>query len=307
MENVSRRNVLRLIGATGAGVAGASAALSAALAADARRGRPTGIKAVMAAGVPLIGMSAPADVWAARARSVGPGLGARRIFADLARGATSQLRLVEQAHASGQLPVISYKVGNDVEGAIAGKYDAVASAAAAKLASYGRPTAVAFWHEPHGDMTPAQYVAASKRILPFFQRGSLRVGPILNGWLLDRQAGLFGQYAPDEMFGIWDWFGIDTYESGTMASPGDTKPADRLPAVSRFVRSRGHDLPLGVGEYNGYSATSITRAGKAMMSTPNVWFGCVWNSTGDKGYELTGDRLEAFRGTLATARAAARS
>ena len=311
MENISRRHVLRLLGASGAGVATASALPAHSLppssaSGSLRRGtRRTGIKGVMAAGVPLIGMSAPADVWDARVAAVGRGLGARRIFADLASGATSQLRLVEQAHAAGQLPVISYKVGN-VDDAIAGDYDAVASAAAAKLASYGKPTAVAFWHEPHGDMTPAQYVAASKRILPFFQRGRLKVGPILNGWLLDRQAGIFAQYAPDEMFRIWDWFGIDTYESGTMDNPGDTKPASRIPAAARFVKKRGFDLPLGVGEYNGYSATSIADAGDALLATPNVWFGCLWNSTGDKGWEVTGDRLEAFRGTLAASRAAAR-
>ena len=63
----------------------------------------------------------------------------------------------------------------------------MAEQAAAKLASYGRPTAVTFWHEPYGDMTGAQYVAASKQLLPHFKRGELRVGPILNGWLLDNQ------------------------------------------------------------------------------------------------------------------------
>jgi hypothetical protein len=35
-----------------------------------------------------------------------------------------------------------------------------------------------------------------------------------------------------------------------------------------------------------------------------VWFGCVWNATGGKGYELTGDRLTAFRKTLADPRSA---
>ncbi len=42
-----------------------------------------------------------------------------------------------------------------------------------------------------------------------------------------------------------------------------------------------------------------------MLSTPNVWFGCLWNATGDKGFgELTGDRLAAFQATLADARSA---
>ena len=59
-----------------------------------------------------------------------------------------------------------------------------------------------------------------------------------------------------------------------------------------------------MGEYNGYSAETIAAAGEALMSTPNVWFGCLWNSTGGKGLALTGDRLDAFQRTLADSRSA---
>jgi hypothetical protein len=260
------------------------------------------MKRVVAAGTPLIGMSSPAPLWAERVKAVGPGLAARRIFADLGSGATSQLRLVEQALAAGMLPVISYKVGGDAAGAANGRFNAVAAQAAAKLASYDRPIAVTFWHEPHGDMTPGQYVAASKQVLPAFKRGKLRVGPILNGWLLDNQRATFGSYCPDELFGIWDWFGIDTYESGTMEAPGSRKPAERVHALAKYLSRRGQTLPMGVGEYNGYSAKSIADAGEALLSTPNVWFGCMWNSTGGVGWELTGDRLRAFKDTLADPR-----
>src|SRR5687768_14048353 len=181
MHTTSRRNVLRLFGgAASAGIVGVSSV--SGLAPSFSRAA-----AVAAAGTTLVGMSSPASLWDQRVREVGPGLGARRIFADLASGSTSQLRLVEQAHAAGMLPVISYKVGGDVNGAVSGKFNAVAAQAAARLAAYGKPTAVTFWHEPHGDMTPAQYVAASKQILPHFKRDQLRVGPLLNGWLLDRQ------------------------------------------------------------------------------------------------------------------------
>jgi hypothetical protein len=200
------------------------------------------------------------------------------------------------------LPVISYKVGGDVAGAVSGKYIAVAEQAATRLASYGLPTAVTFWHEPHGDMTAAEYVAASKQLLPIFRRGKLKVGPILNGWLLDNQLTTFGSYAPAEMFQIWDWFGIDTYESGTLESPGRTKPADRIPAMAAFLKSRGSSIPMGVGEYNGYSDTTISAAGEMLLSTPNVWFGCMWNATGGKGLTLSGDRLAAFQKTLADPR-----
>ncbi len=252
----------------------------------------------------LIGMSAPAPEWGQRVSQVGAGLGARRIFADLADGADSQIRLVEEAHAAGMLPVISYKVGGDVAGAVAGRYNAVAQQAAAKLASYGLPTAVTFWHEPYGDMTGEQYAAASRQILPAFKQGQLKVGPLLNGWLLDKQIDEFASFCPDDLFSLWDWFGIDTYESGTMAAPGSAKPAQRLPAMASFLASRGHaTMPLGVGEYNGYSAATIAAAGQAILDTPNVWFGCMWNSTEGKGYVLEGERLVAFQQTLAVARA----
>ena len=119
---------------------------------------------------------------------MGPGLSARRIFADLASGPSSQIKLVEEAHAAGMLPVISYKVGGDVSGAIAGKFNAAAEEAAAKLASYGLPTAVTIWHEPYKDMSGAEYAALHQQLMPIFKRGELRVGPILNGWLLDNQS-----------------------------------------------------------------------------------------------------------------------
>lgn len=259
---------------------------------------------VMVAGPALIGMSSPAHVWNQRVAEVGGGLAARRIFADLAQGPTSQIKLVEEAHAAGMLPVISYKVGGNVAGAVSGAFNAVAEQAAARLASYGRPTAVTFWHEPYGNMSGAQYAAASRQILPAFRRGELRVGPLLNGWLLDNQVDTFESFCPDDLFDLWDWFGIDTYESGTMQNPGHSKPADRIPALASYLRSRGKDLPIGVGEYNGYSAATIAATGAALLGTRNVWFGCLWNATAGKGHALEGERREAFRQTLTAARVA---
>jgi hypothetical protein len=138
-------------------------------------------------------------------------------------------------------------------------------------------------------MTGKQCVAASKQLLPAFRRGRLKVGPILNGWLLDNQQDTFASFCPDELLGLWDWFGIDTYESGTMEAPGGRKPGDRVPALSAYLRSRGQGrLPIGVGEYNGYSAQSLEAAGRALL----------------RGWELSGDRLAAFRKTLADPRCA---
>ena len=308
MEHISRRHALRLAGV--GLVAGSAAAAAGSLSPGSARAlgpaRPgTSLRRAMKTGAPLIGMSAPAKLWAQRVREVGDGLTARRIFADLVNGPTSQIRAIEQAHADGLLPVVSYKVGGDVAGAVAGEFNAVARRTAERLASYDKPTAVTFWHEPLGDMTPAEYVAASKQILPEFKRDKLRVGPLLNGWLLDAKEATLASFAPDALFDIWDWFGIDTYESGTMADPGEAKPADRIRAARRFLTSRGYDHALGIGEYNGFSAATIADAGEAILSTEDVWFGCLWNSDGDgKGYFLRDERLEAFRATLADPRAA---
>ena len=320
MQTTSRRNVLRLFGGVaGAGIVGVSSVSGLApsfASPDTRELRhpsstpsstPTPAPApVVAAGTTLIGMSSPASLWAQRVSEVGPGLGARRIFADLASGATSQLKLVEQAHAAGMLPVISYKVGGDASGAASGRFNAVAAEAAARLAAYGKPTAVTFWHEPNGDITPAQYVAASKQILPNFKRDQLRVGPILNGWLLDRQQSTFAAFAPDEMLGLWDWFGIDSYQPGTMSSPNTSvMPVDRLTKLNDWLAAKGHaDMPVGVGEYNGFSAEAIQGMGEGLLSRPNTWFGCVWNVDEARAGLLTGDRLAAFKQTLADPRSA---
>jgi hypothetical protein len=252
----------------------------------------------------LIGMSSPASVWAERVAQVGTGLTARRIFANLAAGPLDKINLVEQAHADGLMPVISYKVGGDAAGAASGRFNAAAEAAAARLESYGLPASVTYWHEPHGDMSPDEFVAGNKQLLPIFKRGEIKVGPFLNGWLLDRQESAFTSYCPDELFDIWDWFGIDTYEAGTIEAPGDVQPGDRIPALAAYVGSRGITHPLGIGEYNGYTAESIVAAGEAILSEPQIWFGCMWNSTTGKGHTLEGDRLEAFRQTLADPRAA---
>ncbi|MEQ6902470.1 hypothetical protein [Nocardioides sp. YIM 152588] len=303
MNSISRRHVFGLA----AGAAGAAAGVStlgSARAATVTLARPrTSIRAVVPNGNTLIGMSSPARLWNQREREVGGGLRARRIFADLKDGPTSQLKRVQEAHAANMLPVISYKVGRDVNGAVRGNYNKVAAEAAKRLADFDKPTAVTFWHEPHSDMTPYQYVVASEQILPQFQLPRLKVGPILNGWLLERRADDLRDYAPDRLFRLWDWFGIDTYEAGTRSNPGVGKPAGRIPKMRQFVREAGFDHPIAVGEYNGYSAKSIADAGEALLSTSNVWFGCVWNATGERAYPLSGDRLRAFRQTLADPRA----
>ena len=157
----------------------------------------------------------------------------------------------------------------------------MADQAAAKLASYGRPTAVSFWHEPNMRPDPGGPRCGQKQILPFFKRGELRVGPILNGWLLDNQVEEFEAYIPDEMFGHLGLGGHRHLRGRYGVQPRARKPADRIHALRSYLSSRGYDHPIGVGEYNGFSAATIAAAGEALLSTPNVWFGCLWNSAGD--------------------------
>jgi hypothetical protein len=247
-------------------------------------------------------MSAPADQWGARLAEVGSGVKARRIYADLASGGLDQKNLIDQAFKAGMMPVISYKIGHDVSGALAGKFDAAAKQAAAMIASYNLPATVSIWHEPQGDISPADFVAVQKRLIPLFQVGKIKAGGILNGWLLDRQADTtFAAFATPDMLKLWDFLGIDTYESGTLDKPGAIKPADRIPELVSWEQRHNTNLPIVIGEYNGYSAQSIKAAGDAILHTPQVWFGCMWNSTIGKGYTLTGDRLAAFKATLAEA------
>lgn len=254
-------------------------------------------------GTKIIGMNAPQNQWNQRIAEVGPGIKARRIFGDLTSTGTSQLTLINTAINDGMLPVMSYKVPNPVS-AGTGTYNTWAQNAAANLAALDTPIAVSIWHEPHNDMTPAQFVAMQEQLVPIFKRGKLRVGPLLNGWLLDNRLSDFNSYTSPTLFNTWDWFGIDTYETGTMDAPGPYKPASRMPKLVSYLASKGKStMPIGVGEYNGYSYQSIKDMGEALLSTPQVWFGCVWNDTLEVGVVLSGARLTAFRETLADPRA----
>lgn len=270
------------------------------------------ITAPPAPGKKLIGMSAPAGEWNARVAEVGTvGLKARRIFADLAKGAQSQANLIQDAVDAGMLPVVSYKVGGNFTGAATGAFDAVATQAAAFLASFDVPMAVVVWHEPTGNMTGTQFVAMQRRLMPKFKGvGKLKVGPILNGFLLTQPAqpagvNEFTGYTAPDLMNLWDWFGIDTYQPGTVTNPNTSVlPADRLEVLADWLQAQAKpDMPVGVGEFNGFSAAAIAGMGEALLSIPNVWFGCVWNVDEARAGILTGTRLAAFKTTKSDTRA----
>lgn len=258
----------------------------------------------------LIGMSAPASEWANRVAEVGTqGLKARRIFADLTSAGTDQSSLISAAHAAGMCPIVSYKVPSFTNAAT-GAYDTWADAAAAYLASFNKPTAVTVWHEPRGDMTGDQYVAMQERLMPRFKGvGQLKVGPILNGFLLTQNsqpAGYneFTSFTSPALMNLWDWLGIDTYQPGTQTSPGTLMPHERVYALLDWLADQGHAaMPIGCGEYNGFSEAAIAGMGEVLLSTPNTWFGCCWNVDEARAGILTGSRLTAYQATKTDPRA----
>jgi hypothetical protein len=255
----------------------------------------------------IIGMSAPADEWNTRIAEVGSeGITARRIFCDLAKGSTHQLAATEQAIDAGMMPVLSYKVGGNITGALAGQYDSVARTVAARLESYGVPIAVTFWHEPNPDITGAQFVALHRRYLPIFQSELVKVGPIWNGWLLDNQVSTFSAYSAPDLLDAWDYCGVDIYAVGDKGQPSTwgAGPARGLPKLVDWLTAQGHpDKPIMIGEYNGWTAEHIDEMGEALLTTPQVWAALTFNSdNGAKGWILAGDRLEAFRATKADPR-----
>jgi hypothetical protein len=103
----------------------------------------------------------------------------------------------------------------------------------------------------------------------------------------------------------WDFVAVDSYQAGTVDAPNAAKYGGRaVPLLATWLKAQGHpDMPIGVGEYNGYTADSLAKGGQAILSTPQVWFGLVWNSEGGLGHVLTGDRLTAYQATKADPRA----
>jgi hypothetical protein len=256
----------------------------------------------------ILGYFAPAATWSTRVATVGAsGLTARRIYGQLRTAGDSMSSQITAAISAGMMPVVSYKLGGvSVDAAASGSADAAAKATAAYLDSLGVPIAVSVFHEPEDDMTAAEYVAMQKRLVPFFARGKLTVGPILHGFELDNATNTakFKTYLdPTLVADTYDFVGIDSYQTGTAASPGSIDPGDRIAPLEQILSAYGvPDMPIGVGEYNGWQAQAITDAGKTFLATPNLWFACMWDSDGGVGATLVGDRVTAFQATKADSR-----
>jgi hypothetical protein len=261
-------------------------------------------------GLTVIGMSSPSDQWDQRLEEVGPdGITARRIFiSQLKAGADDQMDLANDAAEAGMTPVVSFKVAN-VSEAKKGTYDSWVAQLRDNLTAITSSAIVVCHHEPYGDLSGPDFVALNQRYAPILKESAaISFGCFLNGWLLDNKQAEFTSFTSDQLLAEgwgwgWDFMGIDTYESGEMDDPGNIKPADRGPKLVDWLTDQGHpDKPIGIGEYNGYSAETIAEAGEMWLSLPTVAFACMWNATEGKGYALEGERLGAFQITKADPR-----
>jgi hypothetical protein len=252
----------------------------------------------------IVGMSAPASDWNTRLAEVGRcGVESRRIFADLTSTGRDQSTLIEQALNAGMTPVVSYKVPS-VTTLNANGYDSWLAALNTYLGGFNKPITVTFWHEPHGDMTPAQFRDGSQQFLDSLTDSDLLLGPLLNGWLLDNRVSDWASYTSPALLNQWDFLGLDTYQSGSEASPG-AYGGRAIPLARTWLNQQGKpDLPIVVGEYNGFTADSIAKGGEQVLLAANkVFAGAVWNSTGGTFTPLTGARLDAYKATKADSRA----
>jgi hypothetical protein len=260
----------------------------------------------------LIGFTTAIADYPALKAEVGPS-GVRRIYYDNIPldgiGSLQKSGAVAEAVADHQLPVVSYKVAS-VDDLIAGVYDRHMTATRKWLDSFASPVAATFWHEPHGDVDPAKFRAASARFLGLMKAPYVAVGPILNGWLLDNatNTAVFETYLDDNLLAGWDFVAVDSYQNGSAEKPGTKLPGRAVSLLHAVLQRRGFpDKPIGVGEYNALTPEALADAGEKFLSHPNVWFAVAWagvaKSTGID-WDLRGDKLTAFKATKSDPRSA---
>lgn len=241
----------------------------------------------------VLGMNST-DAWATRLAEVGPtGITARRWYATDTK---NQRTSISNTVADGMIPVVSYKLGP-----LTAAHTSYITAEANYLAGLGVPVYAAINHEPYQDMTAAQYLASQRALAPILAaKANIRVGPILHGWLLDSAANRTSNFIPwlaTDLFddGTYDFMGIDSYQTGSDASPGPVGPGDRIAPLKTVLAGIGHaTTPIVIGEYNAWRADSLATT-QVFLDDPQVTLACLWNNTGGVGKVLDGDRLTWFR------------
>jgi hypothetical protein len=255
-------------------------------------------------------MSAPDSQWDARLAETGP-VEARRIFGSL-DSPSGALQIAAGEVAAGRMPIVSFKVpNNDWAGVAAGKYDAQLRDLTSRLAALKGKVFVTLHHEPVGDGTPANYAAMMEHALPILGApASVEAGPIVNGfWWSNNQQGYtdaqIAQWLPPAVLNVSELVAADTYQGGTPTNPGENAGV-KIRNLSKWATRVGVQH-LGIPEYNGLDAASITAAGDAVLADPRFEFASIFNSNRNNrdgvSWQLVGDRLTAFRATLAEAQA----
>ena len=252
----------------------------------------------------LLGMSAPASLWDQRVAEVGPGLQARRIFLS---NFGASLKIAEEACADGMYPVLSFKTGSYSWAQVAaGNADADLRALAARLEALPCDSFTAIHHEPAKDGTAKDWAAMQAHALPIVGGaigGKVKVGVIANGWWWSATNQGYtdaeiAEYIPPAVIAASDVIASDTYQTCDTCE----EPAPKMKRMAEWARRVGGVRALGIGEFNGHTAASITNAAAALKAEPLFAWGCVWNSDGGEGgiaTPLEGDRLTAFRTALA--------
>ncbi len=258
----------------------------------------------------VIGMSAPSGEWSARLAETG-NVDSRRIFGTLG-SPDAAIKLAAGEVKAGRMPVVSFKVpSNDWAGMGAGKYDTQLRGIASRLAALGGHVFVTVHHEPQGDGTPADFASMMRHALPILGAApSVDAGPIINGfWFTNGPRHLtdaqLAQWLPADVLAKAEIVAADCYQGGSNEAPGESA-APKIVNLSKWATRVGIKK-LGLGEYNGFTAGAITDAGNAVLSDPRFVFADVFNSNRNnepgEALQLVGDRLTAFKATVAKARA----
>lgn len=248
-----------------------------------------------AAALPLLGMSAPAELWDTRKAQVeatGGRLQARRIFfKSLTVNPTTMIRA---ARAEGLLPVVSFKLGSHSWGQVAaGAADAELTTLAGRCrAASPERVVVILHHEPDQQSTPpdvgeggtaADFAAMYRRAVPILKAaGNVAVWTCMNGWWWTNQArkltdAQINVWLPPDVRGMLDGISADFY-----TDQGETETSVmKARNMAAWARRVGGVKVLGVGEFNGFRPTDLTDLTDFVQTDPLYRGGwaLVWNST----------------------------
>ena len=249
------------------------------------------------------GMSAPPDMWSTRLSQVGAtNVKYRRIFF---QSFGDNLNKVSESLNAGMIPILSWKTGSYSWSQVgSGAADGDLNNLVSRLNAIPGPKILVVHHEPAGDGTAQDYVAMQQRALPILGTANqASVGVIANGWWWSAQNNGYtdaeiAQWIPSSVKNVSDFIAADTYQDKNLVEDGSVK-ASRMAA---WARRTGGVSALGIGEFNGFTAASITNVMNVVKADSLFKWAAVWNSsdTGGLGMPLEGDRLEAFKKGMAT-------